>query len=379
MKQKICIITGPWAKENKSVAFHCAKFLDVLLCFPYELFVIVSNHYIPRENEKLSQYKINYEYNYKVSFLNFIGYTLFILIYQLKLVKILINNNFFNKIDIFIFCFGADLLFIPALFLRIKRKSIVFRSDGIPSLALKKLPKWRRFIMSLCELINYYSANIVATEILSDFRKYPTISYKILSGNLFVESIFMIKIEKNINWRNFDIGYIGHFSYEKGIFSIAEAIKILYLQKKVLKSIFIGAGPCYSALVKFFDNLKIDNTFIPWIPKEKLPKYLSNIKLLIIASEREGLPNIMLEAMACGTPVLATPVGAIPDVIQDEVTGFIMENNTPECIARNVMRALNHPDLEAIAERGRQYVEREFTFEKAVERWQHILTKMKCY
>jgi glycosyltransferase involved in cell wall biosynthesis len=71
--------------------------------------------------------------------------------------------------------------------------------------------------------------------------------------------------------------------------------------------------------------------------------------------------------------VLATPVGAIPGVIQDGVTGFIMENNTPECIARNVIRALNHPDLEGIAERGRRYVEEEFTFEKAVERWRRVL------
>jgi len=110
-----------------------------------------------------------------------------------------------------------------------------------------------------------------------------------------------------------------------------------------------------------------------WISHDGLPKYLNQLRLLVLPSYTEGLPNIMLEAMACGTPVLATPVGAIPDVIQDEVTGFIMENNTPECIARSVMRALNHPDLEGIAERGRQYVEKEFTFEKAVERWQEIL------
>jgi len=77
--------------------------------------------------------------------------------------------------------------------------------------------------------------------------------------------------------------------------------------------------------------------------------------------------------MACGTPVLATPVGAIPDVIKDGETGFLMENNSPECIATNVIRALEYPDLEGVAQRARALVEREFTYEKAVERWKEVL------
>ena len=81
----------------------------------------------------------------------------------------------------------------------------------------------------------------------------------------------------------------------------------------------------------------------------------------------------MLEAMACGTPVLATPVGAIPDVIIDGKTGFIMESNSPECIAANVVRALSSPDLERIAEDGRRFVEENFSFEKTVENWKRIL------
>jgi glycosyltransferase involved in cell wall biosynthesis len=81
----------------------------------------------------------------------------------------------------------------------------------------------------------------------------------------------------------------------------------------------------------------------------------------------------MLEAMACGTQVLATPVGVIPDVIIDGKTGFIMGNNSPECIAENVIRVLSSPDLERIAEDGRRFVEENFTFEKTVENWKRIL------
>jgi glycosyltransferase involved in cell wall biosynthesis len=80
--------------------------------------------------------------------------------------------------------------------------------------------------------------------------------------------------------------------------------------------------------------------------------------------------------MACGTPVLATPVGAVPDVIIDGKTGFIMKNNSPECIAENVARVLEHPDLERIAERGKRFVGENFTFERAVERWKEVFEEI---
>ena len=81
--------------------------------------------------------------------------------------------------------------------------------------------------------------------------------------------------------------------------------------------------------------------------------------------------------MGCGAPILATPVGGIPDVIKDGETGFIMEDTTPECIAINVTRALNHPDLEKITKNARTLIEKEYTLEAAVERYRELFDNLQ--
>jgi glycosyltransferase involved in cell wall biosynthesis len=77
--------------------------------------------------------------------------------------------------------------------------------------------------------------------------------------------------------------------------------------------------------------------------------------------------------MACGTPVLATPVGGVPDIITDEATGFIMENNSPECIAEHIKRALNNSNREKIALDAKKMVGNKFTFERTVDQWKKNL------
>ena len=67
--------------------------------------------------------------------------------------------------------------------------------------------------------------------------------------------------------------------------------------------------------------------------------------------------------MGCGT--LATSVGSAPDLIKDGETGFIMKDNSSECIAKNVMRALEHLELEKIVENARELIEKDFTYEAA--------------
>ena len=171
------------------------------------------------------------------------------------------------------------------------------------------------------------------------------------------------------------IGYIGRLSPEKGVQNFVQALPTIFNDRNELRALIGGDGQLKESIETSLEAEKISyRVDLPgWISYNDLPRFLNQLRLLVLPSYTEGLPNILLEAMACGTPVLATSVGAIPDVIRDGETGFIMENNSPECIAENVIRALSSPDLERIAVRGKRFVEEEYTFEKTVDRWKKVL------
>jgi teichuronic acid biosynthesis glycosyltransferase TuaC len=88
--------------------------------------------------------------------------------------------------------------------------------------------------------------------------------------------------------------------------------------------------------------------FLGAIPQAELCDYYNAADVMVLASSREGMPNVVLEAMACGTPVLATPVGGIPELITDPVAGELMRERRPEALARawNTLQA-RHPDRAA--------------------------------
>jgi glycosyltransferase involved in cell wall biosynthesis len=177
------------------------------------------------------------------------------------------------------------------------------------------------------------------------------------------------------------IGYIGRLSGEKGIQHFAQALPAILSEQKDLRVLIGGDGELKEAIAGTLQEEGIADrvNLLGIITHDDISKYLNQLRLLVLPSYTEGLPNIMLEAMACGTPVLATQVGAIPDIIKEGETGFIMEDNSPMCIAENVIRVLNSPDLVWIAENGRRFVEENHTFEKTMERWKELLQRENIF
>jgi len=369
-RKSICVITFPPMKAGLT---PLSNLIDILTSSSNEIYLITGNesyHHFTG-NKHIHLYGIFHSKgNGSVNRIkNYICTHLKIAHLFLKLI---------SKIDVCIFFLGGEmqiLSLIPAKLFKIKTVTIV---SGVSikyekDILSKIVTKLCTVNFNLVDKIILYSPRLINEW---NFEKY---SHKILIAPRHFLNFSNFKLNVEFSQRSDFIGYVGRLSEEKGIINFIESIPLILKQKPDLNILIIGDGDLKSNVDKYLSQNGLENNvkLVGWSSHEDLPKYLNSFKLLVIPSYTEGLPNIMLEAMACGTPVLATEVGAIPDIINDEETGFIMENNSPECIAKNVFRAMKHPDLENIIENSIIFVRDNFTYKKAVERYSEILSNIQ--
>ena len=289
--------------------------------------------------------------------------------------------KFSKHVDVWVFPVCGEALLPCVTLAKILRKPIIMSlpssTESMMKYQLDSLSPivvfFAKFNYYLATRIVLYSPALITEWNLEKYR------HKILIAHEHFLDFSTFSVTTPLPGRPPLIGYIGRLSGEKGVQHFAQALPAILADRQDLRVLIGGDGQLKESIEASLQERGVTaHVDLPgWISHDDLPNYLNQLQLLILPSYTEGLPNIMLEAMACGTPVLATPVGAIPDVIIDGKTGFIMENNSPECIAENVKRALDSPDLEQIAEAGRRFVEENFSFERTVENWKEILQSVE--
>lgn len=282
-----------------------------------------------------------------------------------------------NRADVLVYFLDSHVYLLSVFIGILLKKKVAFVLAASISDSSRANPSIFSKVLRFSEFINFKCANciILYSPRLIEKWNLGNYAHKILIAHRHFLDFETFTVTTQLSDRPPLIGYIGRLSGEKGVQHFAQALSVILSHRQDLRALIGGDGQLKDSITSSLqqDGIAARVDLPGWISHEELPKYLNQLRLLVLPSYTEGLPNIMLEAMACGTPVLATPVGAVPDVIVDEKTGFIMENNSPECIAENVVRALSYPDLEKIAEAGRRFVEENFTFEHAVERWKEVL------
>ena len=285
-----------------------------------------------------------------------------------------------KKVDTWIFFLESHVLIFPLLMAKITSKSAIILLGG----SLKEVSKTKKdpliHFSAFIENIGYrladnlivYSKNFIKEWELEKYGEKVIIAHRhFLNFNKF-------KIIKKYNKRKNLIGHIGRLTEVKGTMEFLHAINLLMEMYDDVEFLICGEGNLKDEVMLYLEknNLKDKVKYNPWISHDDLPYYLNELKLLVLPSYTEGLPNIMLESMACGTPVLATPVGAIPDVIFDEETGFIMENNSPECIAKNIMRSIESPKLEKISNNASYLTKTKFERDNLISKWFNLFKEL---
>ncbi len=103
--------------------------------------------------------------------------------------------------------------------------------------------------------------------------------------------------------------------------------------------------------------------------RDDVPLLLPDLDVFVLPSEMEALGTAILEASACGVPVVASRVGGIPECVMEGETGFLFEAHDVAALRAHLRRLLERPDLcRGMGRAGRTFIEREFSVERMVER-----------
>lgn len=234
---------------------------------------------------------------------------------------------------------------------------------------------WHWFLSTLTDL-NESLADICLKESYNEINPSRThfIKKKVRIVKFFIDSDEFYEIIP-LNQRTNIVGFIGRLNLSKGISNFINAAK-KYPDKNV-SFIIIGDGELREKIISDLSTIKSKQIqYISWIAHEEIPEHLNKLRLLVLPSSREGVSNIILEAMACGTPVLAAPVGGTADIIQHKKTGFILPDNSPETITSAIQNALSDPDSNEIADNAKSFIENQYTLSASIKSWRTIIQEL---
>jgi len=288
--------------------------------------------------------------------------------------------------DVILF-FGATAYLLPILFARIIGKTVIVEPRGDVPLTLRleweqRLPETVAMglagLVRLLERAGFAAAHRVVTYTPNMARELgldPESSDVYPRGARYVDTE---KFRPRLPFEERDdlIGFVGRLDEEKGIRELAEVVKQL---PDSVRFRFVGDGPLYDWVkMELDEEIKMGHVELAgWVDHDEVPVELNRLQLLVMPSHpTEGLPTTILEAMACGTPVLASPVSGVPDVVRDGKTGFLIDSRESPDLQKTIVGILDREDMSKISETSRELIEREYSFEAACERYRKMLSRL---
>ncbi|ELZ51161.1 group 1 glycosyl transferase [Halorubrum distributum JCM 9100] len=164
------------------------------------------------------------------------------------------------------------------------------------------------------------------------------------------------------------LGFVGGLQPYKGLDDLAAALDDVTTECHV---VIAGDGPERTQLERAFRD---QATFLGAVPYEQIPAFYRRIDALVLPSHTEGLPRVVLEAQATATPLIATRVGGLPEVVEDGETGLLVDPRSPEQLATAINELSSDAALRTrLGDNGRRAVVESCSWETMYERYEQFL------
>jgi glycosyltransferase involved in cell wall biosynthesis len=138
---------------------------------------------------------------------------------------------------------------------------------------------------------------------------------------------------------------IGRLSPEKGVDVFLHAFAKVVLQNPLAGAVIVGDGPERDSLRVLLGTLQLEK-YVQFVGYSRQPgDYMEAVDCLVLPSRSEGIPNVVLEAMALKKPVVAAAVGGVPEIMEDAQTGLLVEKDDPDQLAAAMLKIIEDGEL----------------------------------
>ena len=132
--------------------------------------------------------------------------------------------------------------------------------------------------------------------------------------------------------------YVGRFDKVKGLDFLIRSFKILTSQLPEVKLVLVGDGMEKHELQATSNSSNI--IFMSTVNNLTIPEIMNCADVFALSSHREGMPTVVLEALACGVPVVSTDAGDVSKVVKDDITGYLIKRRDEEDFANGLSKVL---------------------------------------
>jgi glycosyltransferase involved in cell wall biosynthesis len=225
-----------------------------------------------------------------------------------------------------------------------------------------------RFVSYPLELKHIESSDMITADsksIAQELKEYGINPDEITVTNNGVNETLFCPLQKELNEEKKYIMYAGRIDREKGLFDLVECGKYILNEKSDVSFIIAGAGRDLKKLKKKIKkaNLQDRFTFLGQVDKDVLVKLYQNATLFVFPSYHEGLPGAVLEAMACGLPIIATDVRGNRDLISTGENGILVPQRSPKKIAEAIITLIEDEELrKRLGKNARETIENRYTW-----------------